>query len=181
MIQLRTNSKNKERSNCRIIIKQKSFLLILQKYQSTFIVSCAVYWSDNDYVKTLESAGKKVCYLKSVFLFRKKKNKKFSNSDLKTKSCQFQTWPTPLPSLLCEVWFLFSRWWLEAVEIVIDFWRGGRDVDDDVNRDEGPKVIMPRSWLWLVKDVFMLNWKRLLSEKKCQHGLVNIFRKIRKK
>lgn len=86
MIQLRTNSKNKERSICRIIIKQKSFLLILQKYQSTFIVSCALYWSDNDYVKTLESAGKKVCYLKSVFLFRKKKNKKFSNSDLKTKS-----------------------------------------------------------------------------------------------
>jgi hypothetical protein len=65
---------------------------------------------------------------------------------------------------------------LEAVEIVIDFWRGGRDVDDDVNRDEGPpKVIMPRSWLWLVKDVFMLNWKRLLSEKKCRHGLVNFF------
>ena len=52
-----------------------------------------------------------------------------------------------------------SRWWLDVVEIVIDFISGGRVGFKAV------VAIMPKSWLWLLK-VFMLNWNRRLAAKK---------------
>jgi len=76
---------------------------------------------------------------------------------------QVQTCPT---SLLLLLWLellallLLSSRWLGVVEMVIDFWSGGRN-EDPVN--DVVVVIIPKSWLWLLNDVFMLNWNRRLT------------------